>query len=279
MLTDDWFQSLPIQPINRITAVPGGDINEAFALDSRDSRYFLKVHQHTEGNFFTQEARGLKWIGKAARTPRVIAVGEIGGKDYLILQWIARSSRRNDRKLGQALARVHRITASAFGFDANNFAGQLPQYNEWETDWAAFYLRWRLTPQIEIAKKRGRWNLRREKKFERLSELIKETYRDLEVTPSLLHGDLWSGNVMFADEGEPVLIDPSIFFGNREMDIAMSRLFGGFRPDFYQAYLSDYPLDPGWQERMPWYQLYYLLCHLNMFGEGYGAAVERALEG
>ncbi|RYL94903.1 fructosamine kinase family protein [Sporolactobacillus sp. THM7-4] len=278
MPSNNWLHKLPIQPVDRAFPVSGGDINKTFALESRGRRYFLKVHKHVPGNFFTGEMTGLKRLREAVRTPRVIASGQISDKDFLILEWIPAAGSRNDQMLGQAVARVHKITSPAFGFDEDNYAGQLPQYNHWEKDWATFYLKWRLFPQIEIAKKRGYWNMYRQRKFEKLAAAIQKTCQKSQVIPSLLHGDLWSGNVLFSEGGEPVLIDPAVFYGNREMDIAMTRLFGGFGTDFYQTYNDVFPLDPGWEERISWYQLYYLLCHLNMFGEGYGASVDRALE-
>ncbi|MDD9148707.1 fructosamine kinase family protein [Sporolactobacillus sp. CQH2019] len=278
MLSETWLQSLPLSPIDRIVPLSGGDINDAYAIESGKRHYFLKVHTHVPDNFFVPEAAGLKLIARSARTPHVIDFGEIAADDFLLLEWIPAGHFHNERKLGEDLAHVHRQTSSSFRFDFNNYAGQLPQYNHREQDWTTFYLKWRLAPQIEIAKKRGCWNSRRQENYEKLAERFARTYRELDVVPGLLHGDLWGGNVMYAENGEPVLIDPSVFYGNREMDLAMTRLFGGFGDSFYRAYNAAYPLDPGWEERVPWYQLYYLLCHLNMFGEGYGAAVDRALE-
>jgi Fructosamine-3-kinase len=278
MLSEQWLNMLPVSPIDRIVPVPGGDINDTYRMDSGDARYFLKVHAHRDGNFFTPEAAGLKLLSRAARTPHVIGKGEIGGDDFLILEWIPTGRGRNEQALGEMLARVHRLTSPSFGLDFDNFAGGLQQSNQRETDWTTFYLNRRLAPQIAIAGKHGRWTPDRAAKYERFAARFRQANHDLHVIPSLLHGDLWGGNIMYAKDGAPVLIDPSVFYGNREMDIAMTQLFGGFGLDFYRAYNAAWPLEPGWQERLPWYQLYYLLCHLNMFGEGYGPAVDRTLE-
>ncbi|MCI1882103.1 MAG: fructosamine kinase family protein [Sporolactobacillus sp.] len=278
MLSDKWLKQLPVAPIDRLVSVSGGDINDTYRIESNHKNYFLKVHDHRPGNFFAVEAEGLKRLSQAARTPQVIDQGQIGTDDFLILEWIAAGRRRNERALGEMLARVHRVTSDSFGMDFDNFAGGLPQSNQREKNWTAFYLKQRIEPQIEIAKRRGRWNARRQKKYERFAERFRRAYRTRQVVPSLLHGDLWGGNVMYDEAGDPVLIDPSVFYGNREMDIAMTQLFGGFGADFYRSYNEAYPLDEGWQRRIAWYQLYYLLVHLNLFGEGYGAAMERALE-
>lgn len=279
MLTDQWLQQLPLPSIDRVVPVGGGDINETYAVVSGGRRYFLKVHQHIPGNFFVLEAAGLDLLGRAARTPDVIDRGQIGDQDFLILEWIQTGrSRRNEQKLGEDLARVHRQKAPAFGFDVPGYAGELPQYNFRAKDWTAFYLNRMLLSQVKLAERLGRWSLSRQKRFDRFCDRFTQAYQGVHVSPSLLHGDLWAGNVMYAENGDPVLIDPTVFYGNREMDLAMSLLFGGFGNAFYRSYHTHYPLDSGWQERVPWYQLYYLLRHLNLFGEAYGGSVERALD-
>ncbi|GAY76016.1 fructosamine kinase family protein [Sporolactobacillus inulinus] len=277
MLSNQIVTQLPLKSIDGVQSVPGGDINDAYSIDSGDQRYFLKLHKHTDDNFFTSEATGLALLGRVARTPKVIHKGVIGTQDYLILEWIEQGTRRNEAKLGRVLAQVHRQTDPLFGFAFNSYAGKLPQDNRREKDWATFYLERKLGPLIGYAAERGYWNVTRQQAFERFAERFAQTYKNRTVTPSLLHGDLWGGNIMYDRNGDPVLIDPSVFYGNREMDLAMTLLFGGFGSEFYQAYQEAYPLEEGWRARVPWYQLYYLLCHLIMFGEGYGAAVDHAL--
>lgn len=277
MLSEQFLNALPFTSIDRITPVSGGDINEAYAIISGSKTFFLKVHPHIEGNFFTLEEIGLRLLGRAARTPHVIKRGESGDSDFLILEWIPAGRTRNERQLGEDLARVHRITSGAFGFDLRDVVDTRPQYHHRENNWITFYLKRQVEPQIANAKRRGHWSLRREKLYEGFAERFTEFYKDREVVPSLLHGDLWGGNVMYAENGSPVLIDPAVYYGNREQDIAMTLLFGGFGPEFYRSYNDHYPLEPDWQKRMPWYQLYNLLRHLNLFGEGYGHAVERAM--
>ncbi|WP_141430785.1 fructosamine kinase family protein [Bacillus sp. 03113] len=276
MLSKNWLAELPVAPILLIKPVFGGDINDAYALKTKTGTYFLKVQRQKKVHFFSKEVNGLRLLGKTVRTPEVIDAGEIDEDAFLLLEWIESGS-RDDKKLAVALASLHKQTNELFGFSEDNYLGKLPQYNHPEKDWASFYIHCRLLPQVKMAKEKGLWTLNREKRLTHLVDKIRSTYQTLSATPSLLHGDLWGGNVMFAANGEPVFIDPAVFYGNREMDITMTQLFGGFGPSFYQVYNERYPLDNGWQERVPWYQLYYLLAHLNLFGEGYGAAVDRAL--
>ncbi|MBP3039486.1 fructosamine kinase family protein [Bacillaceae bacterium Marseille-Q3522] len=276
MLSKEWLAKLPIKPVTHFSHVSGGDINEAYAVTTQTEKYFLKVQRQKKAEFFAKEAVGLKLLGKTVRTPEVIELGEVNGDAFLLLEWIDRGS-RNDDKLGTELAALHQQTNTFFGLSEDNYLGRRPQINHLENDWTHFYIHWRIMPLVKLAKEQGMWNLYREKSLTRLIDKIKDFYKNGNVSPSLIHGDLWSGNVMFDSNSEPVFIDPAVCYANREMDIAMTLLFGGFGEDFYRAYQDVFPLADGWQERIPWYQLYYLLAHLLSFGEGYGAAVDRAL--
>jgi fructosamine-3-kinase len=175
------------------------------------------------------------------------------------------------------LARLHQQTQESFGFYEDNYIGFLPQVNPKTTDWLDFYTVCRLDVQVEFAKLGNHWHAKREAAYLRLKEFLHENWRDRSVTPALLHGDFWRGNVLFDQQGEPVFLDPAVAYGDREMDIAMSQLFGGFRQEFLEGYQEVYPLDENWQERLPVYQLYYLLVHLNQFGESYGPTVDEIL--
>lgn len=277
MLTKELLQALPVERVLEIRPVSGGDINETYKIITAAGDYFLKVQRNANELFFKKEANGLMLLSKAVRTPAVIEIGEIGSDAYLLLEWID-SGPRDDEKLGAALVSLHSETNNRFGLIGDNFIGKLPQCNKQNEDWASFYIECRLIPQVKMAKGQGLWNLRREKQMTLLMDKITNTYKRLSVIPRLLHGDLWSGNIMFAKNGDPVFIDPAVSYGNREMDIAMTRLFGGFGHSFYERYEELLPLDKDWQERISWYQLYYLLVHLNLFGAGYGSAVDRALQ-
>lgn len=256
--------------------VVGGDINLAYHIVSQDRSYFLKLHHGGGREFFQAEVRGLEELRKVVRVPEIFHVGELNGDSFLLMEWIEPGEGRSE-DIGTGLAKVHQLTESNFGFSEDNYLGVLPQKNTPCTSWQSFYLNQRLLPQIEIAKVNNRWNPRRERNFQKLKNIVETDWQDMEVTSRLLHGDFWSGNVFFSQEGEPVFIDPAISYGHREMDIAMGRLFGGFRKGLFRAYESAFPLDEGWEDRLPIYQLYYLLAHLNMFGESYGSLVDQIL--
>jgi len=263
-------------PIERLAPVGGGDIADAWRLDAERGRFFLK---RGDG---AAEAAGLAALGTAAagtglRVPGVVHVSS----GLLLLPWIDRG--RADRaywsRFGEALAALHRKPpghARRYGFDADNFIGATPQQNAWMDDWVAFFRQRRLEPQIARAR-RGRrwpsaWDAPASRLLDRLGDWLPATPQ-----PSLVHGDLWSGNHLPGSDGTPWLIDPAVYVGHREVDLAMSELFGGFDRAFYEAYERAWPLEPGYPERREIYNLYHLLNHLNLFGAGYAASVERAL--
>lgn len=184
--------------------------------------------------------------------------------------------------LGRGLAELHRAGAAdfgypdAFGYPKDNFVGLLPQKNGWMSRWSEFYRDRRLLPQLEIAAEHGRLTSQRRRLADRLLERLTDWIDDSAVRPSLLHGDLWGGNWLVTTDG-PAVIDPAVYFGDREMDLAMASLFGGFPDTFFRSYREAFPLLSGYEERIPLYQLYYLLIHLNIFGESYGPSVDRLL--
>ena len=170
---------------------------------------------------------------------------------------------------------MHQKTNDFFGLDHSNFIGHLPQQNNFHTSWSDFFIQERLQPQINLAQKRNLLPLSTVQDFKFLFQKIPEICpREL---PGLIHGDLWNGNFMIGKNGEAVLIDPSVSFAHREMDLAMARLFGGFDQKFYKTYHSEFPLESGFEERMEIYQLYYLMVHVNLFGSSYLPSVNRIL--
>lgn len=204
-------------------------------------------------------------------------LGEIQDGAYLLMEWIE-PGEGSQEELAATLANLHKVTAPQFGYRKNNYLGILPQINTFEEDWWTFFFKNRLESQIALAQKNNRWNQVRQQKFLVFKQYVLESLANKKIVPSLLHGDLWSGNVFFDQQGTPVFIDPAVSYGDREQDIAMSQLFGGFRPEFLESYQFNYPLEEGWEKRLPVYQLYYLLAHLNMFGETYGSQVEQLLD-
>lgn len=215
-------------------------------------------------------------LATAARVPKVLASGEIAGAAYLLLEWLE-MGHGDAAALGRTVAAVHHQHAAAFGLAHDFTAGKLPKLNTWQTDWADFYINQRLNVLATLAQRNNLWTEFRQQHLQQLEQRLRAYFATTTIRPSLLHGDLWAGNVNFLADGTPVLLDPDVFYGDREMDLAMSRLFGGFTTDFYRAYEQAYPLRSGYTQRIAWYQTYYLLAHLNLFGETYGTALDQTL--
>jgi protein-ribulosamine 3-kinase len=253
-------------------AVSGGCISDARYIETDSDRYFLKTNTH---NFFQAEAHGLDLLQatQSLGVPAVLAVDV----DYILLAWIERTSDPDAHALGTGLAHLHRHTDTAYGLERDNYIGATPQRNRKHTEWPRFFAEERLIPQAKLAQTKGSWSTQRERRLLRVLSRLEEL---LPASPpaSLLHGDLWSGNVMGGKAGRPYIFDPAVYYGHRETDIAFSRLFGGFPPAFYDAYQHTWPIEPGWEERAEIYNLYHLLNHLNLFGEGYGHDVDRILQ-
>lgn len=258
-------------------AVAGGDINRAHEARLADGRtVFVKSNPDAPATMFETEARGLRWLGeaRALRVPEVIAQGV----DFLVLEHILSARRRPafDEELGRGLAALHREGAPGFGLDHDNFIGRLAQANGPLPTWAEFYRERRLVPQLRLAidGKLASPGMRRG--FERLLPRLEELVGPPEP-PARLHGDLWGGNAMPDEQGHPCLIDPAVHGGHREVDLGMMRLFGGFSARVFAAYEEAFPLPPGSEARVPLYQLYFLMVHVNLFGGSYVASVESTL--
>lgn len=266
--------------------VSGGCIHDALSLELADgSSVFLKtapVSLDPSGgrDIFLREAEGLRALAAvdALRIPAVLATAdgsqrsEVPGTAFLLLEAV-RSGRPSEDffpRFGRQLADLHRrATADRFGFDHDNYLGATPQPNGWTSKWVDFWAEHRLGHQIRLARQRGLLGSELETRCERLIQRLPDLIGFVTEPPSLLHGDLWSGNFMVDADGEPVLIDPAAYYGHREAELAMCRLFGGFDRSFFRAYESSWPLKPGASERLDLYQLYHLLNHLNLFGSGY----------
>jgi fructosamine-3-kinase len=275
----------------RLAAVGGGCIAKAQIAEFADGSSVFVKRKAGHPGMFEREAEGLEALAVAGaiRVPRVLAVAP----DALVLENIQPAPRRTDffERFGRAFARLHRHFGPACGFPHDNYIGATPQLNaplsgDWNADpgapagdgadWPEFFVERRLRFQVNLAVKKG---------FEKLEHLLDacaarfEELLDASIEPpSILHGDLWGGNYIVDERGEACLIDPAACFGHREADLAMTHLFGGFEPLFYRAYEDEWPLAPGHGERLPVYQLYHLLNHLNLFGSGYYAQCERILE-
>lgn len=273
-----WFKRLPINNLATVKPVSGGDINLAYQATTTDKqRYFIKIQPGHPQNYFNHEINGLKALGQVVNTPTPIKHGEIDGNAYLILNWLD-GSWGDQAALGKAVAKMHQQTNEQCGFVDNHQTKALLKDNSWNPSWRDFYIHQRLEPEVAVAAERGRWNKWRQEHFQQMVNQFNSYYHEHEVTPCLLHGDLWAGNFMFASNHEPYLIDPDAVYGDREFDLAMTTIFGGFDNRFYQAYSSIFPFDDHLDERLSWYRFYYLCMHLVLFGESYGSAVDRILQ-
>lgn len=263
-------------PVRGVAGIAGGCISRGVRLDLSGGRVFLKHNDAAPAGMFSAEARGLEALADAAvelAVPRPLAWAEArdGAPAWIALEWVEPAARQADfgERLGHGLAVLHRVRLTEdWGWGEDNFIGSLPQQNGPADTWAEFWRVRRLQPQLDRAREAGRLPGREadwERLWERLPEALAPAERD---GPSLLHGDLWSGNVLAA-AGGPALIDPAVYRGHREADLAMAELFGGFDDEFYVAYRDAWPLRAGYATRRAIYQLWYLLVHVNLFGGPY----------
>ena len=259
----------------------GGSINETCQVSiNRDARLFLKLNSTTKyPGLFEKEKDGLEFLGKQKiiQTPSVIVCDNIHEYQVLVLEWIEGGLRTEKfwNEFGERLAKLHLVSNSHFGFGEDNYMGALVQFNRQQSSWVEFFIHCRLVPQIELTKKRHFLQAKHLDAFEVLYSRLTGIFNNEQ--PSLLHGDLWSGNYMCDQNGLPVLIDPAIYFGHRSMDLAMTTLFGGFDKQFYESYNYHFPFPGNYHEQWEVCNLYPLLIHLNLFGPGYLSQIERTL--
>jgi fructosamine-3-kinase len=259
----------------RWTRCGGSALNEAWRLEIDNARYFVKVNAASRLPMLEAEADGLAALGRAGvlRVPTPIVYGASDAAAFLVLDWLDIGSGGRDVALGRALAELHRTVGPRFGWHRDNTIGTTPQLNAWSDDWAVFFRDRRIAPQLALAAASGhRGELQRD--GERLLAAIPALLAGHAPAPSLLHGDLWSGNAARLGSGEPVVFDPAVYHGDREADLAMTELFGGFGVDFYAGYRHAWPLGAGYPQRRTLYNLYHVLNHLNLFGGGYRAQAE-----
>ena len=272
-LVDLFGNSVAITETDRLS---GGDINKAYGLTlNTGDKIFMKANAKSNAAFFTAEAAGLTAIAstKAISTPKIICTGTDDGEDvgysFLLLEFIKSSGKISTywETFAQELAAMHKAdVGKEFGFSQDNFIGARPQQNIPASSWVSFFREQRLVPQFKAADSYFTPADR-----EKITKLLDNLDRFLiePEQPSLLHGDLWSGNVMCGSNGKAMLIDPACYVGHREADLAMTELFGGFPQSFYDVYKEAFPLQPGYEERRDLYNLYQLLNHLNLFGPTY----------
>lgn len=262
------------------TTTSGGYINQTFRISGKDGRqFFLKLNGVEQYPILISEVMGLEAIAatNTLRVPRAFAHGKNDVHSFLVLEYLELQAHGNASLLGEQLALMHRCTSDRFGFKQDNHIGATTQLNAWTSDWITFFREYRLGFQLLLARQKNPGG-KLLALGEKLMESLHGFFADYTPTPSLLHGDLWSGNHAYLADGTPVIFDPAAYYGDRECDLAMTELFGGFSGKFYAAYRANFPLDAGYAKRRDLYNLYHILNHANMFGGGYVAQSEQMMQ-
>ena len=261
--------------------VGGGCINAAYLVEGQHKKYFVKTNTVENAGMFEAEAAGLNEINsaKAIRAPQPICHGTVDSHVYLVLEYIDLGSCSGNCaiRMAQQLAGMHRKTSTHYGWMRDNTIGTTPQINILETHWIEFWRKHRLAYQLNLANRKGAGKAV-QVKGEHLMEALPAFFTDYQPLPSLLHGDLWGGNHGMDESGNPIIFDPAVYYGDREADLAMTELFGGFSNGFYSAYQEAFPLDSGYKTRKTLYNLYHILNHFNLFGGGYASQAQRMMD-
>jgi protein-ribulosamine 3-kinase len=260
--------------IKSFTSLSGGCISDAYKITTNDkSVFFLKYNPSTSNDMFVREANGLTELAKsdAIRVPEVLGFDD----DYILLEYISTGNKKKNffEEFGRNFAEMHKFTSESFGFFEDNYIGSNPQKNipaeKEKSNWVEYYFNKRILFQFKLSEKLGNSTEELRKWISILENKIQEIIGNSNEKPALLHGDLWSGNYMVDENGSAVLIDPAVYYGNREADLGMTKLFGGFGSEFYKTYNEIFPLEDGYEYRENIYKLYHILNHLNLFGGGY----------
>jgi fructosamine-3-kinase len=259
-------------------SVSGGSINQAYLISNSQCQYFVKINAASKVAMFEAEAIALTqmYSTQTIRVPQPICWGVASTSAYIVMEWLELGGTTNWELMAQNLAALHRTTSQAgFGWQQSNTIGSTPQINTWRENWVEFLIQHRIGYQLQLARKRG---FSPSVPEQRLFDAIPHFFRNYQPQPSMVHGDLWGGNAAFTRNGEPVIFDPALYFGDREVDLAMTELFGGFPAQFYQAYDRVFPLDTGYKQRKTLYNLYHILNHFNLFGGSYCSQANRMIE-
>lgn len=264
----------------QVKPIPGGDINEAYKLECQDRAYFVKLNRASLLSMFEAESAGLHelTLSHSVKVPKPIVFGVSAQQAFIVLDYISLKSKnaQSDRLLGQQLAILHQQIQPYFGWQQDNTIGSTPQLNAIKKNWIDFWREQRLSIQLQLAASNGFCG-QLQSQGQRLLADLAVFFTSYQPHPSLLHGDLWAGNAAADETGQPVMFDPACYYGDRESDIAMTELFGGFSKDFYVAYNEVLALDAGYSIRKTLYNLYHVLNHLNLFGSGYLGQAERSI--
>jgi protein-ribulosamine 3-kinase len=260
-------------------SLAGGSINAAFLLSGENKRYFVKTNQSGRQLMFEAEASGLLALASSntLRVPVPICFGDDRRQSYIVMEYLEMDGPANQRALGEQLAAMHRVSHEQYGWDINNTIGATFQPNQWRQNWLDFWRDQRLGFQLKLAAQNG-YGGELQALGEKLLIEMPKLFVNREVVASMLHGDLWGGNVAGLNDGTPVIFDPAFYYGDREADLAMTYVFGGFSADFYASYQNAFPLDDGFELRKTFYNIYHIINHLNMFGGGYHGQAVHMLE-
>jgi fructosamine-3-kinase len=274
-LTNKEYRILSAQRLN------GGDINEVYRLETNFGPKCIKINSSSQFPYmFEMEKKGLNELKRtnAIRVAEPIVNGTFNDSSFLLLEYVLSAQKQPDfwTRFGNQLADLHLNTQEIFGLSDHNYIGSLIQKNDPFNTWSEFFIECRLKPQIELALSKNLLTSNDLNSFERFYRVLEEVFPS--EPPSLVHGDLWSGNYMVGPQGNAVLIDPAVYYGHREMDISMTMLFGGYPPSFYDGYNEQWSLEPGWKERVDYCNLYPLLVHLNLFGSAYLSSIRRIIK-
>jgi len=268
-----------VTEIQWVRKLAGGDINQAALISGGETKWFVKYHEHAPVDMFTTEAQALTELLEQGviKVPSPVALGTDGKISWLVLEHLELTAMGPASLMGEQLAALHNIPQEYFGWKCDNYIGTTPQTNASCDNWAEFWSQHRLRPQFALAESAGTAGSLLNK-GERLLESMDQFLQGHQPSASLLHGDLWAGNKAFTFDGQPVIFDPASYYGDRETDIAMTELFGGFEPSFYAAYHAHSPLPDGYEMRRDLYNLYHMLNHLNLFGGGYLSRCENMID-
>lgn len=272
------FRGKPFR-ITQRRVIAGGSINNAYQVGDGHDQFFVKTNRAHLAFMFEAEVRGLQALhsSQTITVPEPITHGVYAHESYSVIEWIDLSRAPRSDEFGRKMAAMHRCQEANFGFDIDNSIGSTPQRNPWSADWVDFWRKQRLGYQLELAHD-NRLGNRLQDLGHSLLEHCGAFFSEYRPKPSLLHGDLWSGNWAGNNRGDPVIFDPATYYGDREADLAMMELFGGPGRAFFDAYHAAYPIDPGYEQRKVLYNVYHILNHANMFGGGYSAQAENMME-
>lgn len=280
MINNQWKQELPVENIRNITPVSGGDVNDAYRIDTDGEPCFLLVQPGRSEDFYAAEIAGLKAMIEAGITaPKVLGNGQIEDDAFLLLEYLDEGA-GSQWDLGEMVAKMHLEyqADNQFGFHLSHEGGDISFDNAWTDSWSALFINERMDQLRDRLAEQGLWNDKDLEIYDKVRKIMENKLKEHESKASLLHGDLWAGNYMFLSDGRPALFDPSPFYGDREFDLGATTVFGGFGKDFYDAYEKTYPLTNDAWERIRFYKLYLLMVHLMKFGSVYASSVNVTMD-